>query len=152
MEAIRMSVEGSISVAVDFNDTSDGEGVDTLKKIRLASIDTYTTGKVAVVSGTCGTALVVISGAPSSYEDASGSAVNFTSGITRVAFSSSDGAVLEAESASPFSDLLVRLHSQQDRVCVTDTLGAIQSVGVKAQLSSPKTGDVSDYTIILYGS
>jgi hypothetical protein len=74
-----MSIEGRIAIDVNFADSSDATGVQSLKKISLAATDTYTTGKVALLTGTCGPDLVtVVNDGVTTYKNASGSAVTFT--------------------------------------------------------------------------
>lgn len=80
-----MSIDGRIDINVLFQDKSG----QRLKIVSLNDSQEYTTGKVAIVSGTVGTAAVTFitsdAGAPAStYRDASGSLVSF-SGITKVA-------------------------------------------------------------------
>ena len=87
-----MSIEGRIAVDVSFADSATSSGVQSLKRITLTSTDSYTTGKVALVSGTCGTAAVAVAVAPSTYSDSSGSAVSFAT-VTRFAFAASAAAV-----------------------------------------------------------
>jgi hypothetical protein len=77
MEAIRMSVEGSVQVAVDWHDSADTTNLDTLKKIRLSKNDTYSGTKVAIVTGTCGTAASTFAWTSCGYVAADGSTVSF---------------------------------------------------------------------------
>jgi hypothetical protein len=78
-----MSLEGRIAIDVNFTDTSTAGGASSVKKISLVDTQAYSSGKVAVVTGTVGTATQSIS--LSSYLDASGSAVSITS-VSRIAF------------------------------------------------------------------
>jgi hypothetical protein len=50
-----MAVSGTINVSMSFVDSTTSSGVVSEKKATLSSSDAYTTGKVAVVSGTVGT-------------------------------------------------------------------------------------------------
>ena len=73
-----MSIEGRIAVDVSFADKADGTGVQSLKKITLVDTDAYTTGKVALFTGTCGTGTVtLVDDGVTTYKDSSGSAVTF---------------------------------------------------------------------------
>ena len=79
-----MSIEGRIDINVLFHD-KDGQ---RLKVVSLNDSKEYTTGKVAIVSGTIGTATVTFStsdsgGPASTYRDASGALVSLSS-ITKV--------------------------------------------------------------------
>lgn len=80
-----MSVEGTISIDVQFRDTTSSTGVQSLKTVTLRDATEYSTGKVAIVTGTCGTTDVVIQTSPSGYKNADGSAVSFDS-VARVVF------------------------------------------------------------------
>jgi hypothetical protein len=74
-----MSIEGRIAIDVNFADSSDTTGVRSLKKISLTDTDSYNTGKVALFTGTCGTDVVtLVSDGVTTYKDASGTAVTFS--------------------------------------------------------------------------
>jgi hypothetical protein len=70
-----MSLEGRINVDVLFHDK---DGTASLKVVSLQDSQAYTSGKVAIVSGTCGTSAVTIQVAPTAYRDASGAFVSFS--------------------------------------------------------------------------
>lgn len=69
-----MSIEGRINVDVLFHDT---DGTASLKVVSLQSSNAYTSGRVAVVTGTVGTAQTTIS-VNDVYKDASGSPVTIS--------------------------------------------------------------------------
>jgi hypothetical protein len=69
-----MSIEGRINVDVLVHDK---DGTASLKVTSLQDSRAYTTGKVAIVSGTVGTSAVTIQVAPTAYRDASGALVSF---------------------------------------------------------------------------
>ena len=69
-----MSIEGRINIDVLFHDK---DGTASLKVVSLQDSRAYTTGKVAIVSGTVGTSAVTIQVAPTAYRDASGALVSF---------------------------------------------------------------------------
>jgi hypothetical protein len=77
-----MAIDGRINVDVLFHDT---DGTTSLKVVSLEDSTAYTTGKVAIVTGTVGTTEVSVSISPGTYRDASGAIVNFTS-VSRFAF------------------------------------------------------------------
>ena len=82
-----MSIQGRIAVDVSFADSDTSTGVQSLKKISLVDSTSYTTGKVAIVSGTVGTsAVTVYSGGTltPAYRKANGDLVSFSE-ISRVA-------------------------------------------------------------------
>lgn len=70
-----MSIEGRINIDALFHDK---DGTASLKVVSLESSNAYTSGKVAMITGTCGTSAVTIQLAPTTYRDASGAAVSFT--------------------------------------------------------------------------
>jgi hypothetical protein len=70
-----MSIDGRFTVDVLFHDL---DGVSSVKVLSLESGDAATTGKVALVTGTIGTATVTISRAPIPYTGADGGSVSFT--------------------------------------------------------------------------
>ncbi len=73
-----MSIEGSVSVSVDFNDLYSAASLDALKKIRLATNAAYTAGQVVVLSGTCSTTAATFDFLSPPYTASDGSAVTFT--------------------------------------------------------------------------
>lgn len=87
-----MSIEGRIAVDASFSDLTTGTNSQSLKRLAVTSTDAYSTGKVALVTGTCGTAAVSVAVAPSTFRDSSGSVVSFAT-VSRFAFSASAPAV-----------------------------------------------------------
>lgn len=65
-----MAIDGRINVDVLFHDT---DGTASLKVVSLEGSTSHTSGKVAIVTGTCGTSQQSISTA--SYRDAAGQEV-----------------------------------------------------------------------------
>lgn len=135
-----MSIEGRIAIDVNFADSTTGTGVQSLKKIALADTQTYTTGKVALVSGTAGTAAVAIAVAPSEYKDASGAAVSFAT-VSRFAFAASAAAVCSEAAGSGVAI------SGSNRVAVCDS----RSGGTAGFNVSAYSGTAS-YTLVIYGT
>ena len=136
-----MSIEGRIAVDAAFSDTSTGTGVQSLKRLSLVSTDTYTTGKVAVISGTCGTAYVTVDVAPSTYNDADGSAVSFAT-VTRFAFAASAAAVC-AEGGAGWSVAV----SSGGRVSVSDARG-----GGTSGFQVYAFDGTASYTLVILGT
>jgi len=139
-----MSIEGRIAVDVSFADTATSSGVQSLKKISLMDTDTYTTGKVAVVTGTLtAPAGVTISWQPMSpeYKDASGSNVSFTT-VSRVMFQCTrDCTATDADSSAS------RVRSAGN-VSVSDW----NPVGSSIELEPQFTSGTASYTLVLYGT
>ena len=130
------SIEGRIAVDVSFADKSETSGVQSLKKITLVDTTGYTTGKVAILTGTCGTAQDAVDVA---FTNAAGSPVSFIK-ITRVAFAASRQCVCADEGGS------YRLLSSDGRVSVTDANSSLQAVLVNT------TSGTATYTLVLYGT
>ena len=135
-----MSIEGRIAVDVSFADSATSSGVQSLKRITLTSTDSYTTGKVALVSGTCGTAAVAVAVAPSTYNDSSGSAVSFAT-VTRFAFAASAAAVCSEVAGAGVAV------SGGSRVSVSDS----RSGGTAGFNVSAYSGTAS-YSLVIYGT
>jgi hypothetical protein len=135
-----MSIEGRIAIDVNFADSSDATGVQSLKKISLVDTSSYSSGKVAIVTGTCGTAAVSIAHAPTVYRDASGSVVSF-SAVSRIAFAANP----QASCAVVNED--ENIVSSSNRASVTD----VQST---AGFTVRKTGTsgTAAYTLVMYGT
>lgn len=135
-----MSLEGRIAIDVNFGDSSTATGVQSLKKVSLTSTDSYSSGKVAIVAGTCGTAAVAVAVAPSTYRDSSGSAVTFST-VTRFAFAASAAAVCSEASGAGLAI------SGGSRVSVCDS----RSAGTAGFNVSAYSGTAS-YTLVIYGT
>jgi len=134
-----MSIEGSISVSFDFNDTASSSGVSSLKKVRLASNEAITAGKVAVVSGTVSTATQNIDLTSLSYRDASGELVTL-SNIDRLAIQADRSVYIE------LVDTGTKIHADDGKVsisCVHNT---------DDTLLLYTTSGTSSYTVAFHGS
>jgi hypothetical protein len=139
-----MTIEGRIAVDVSFADKADGTNVQSLKRISIADATSYTTGKVAIVTGTCGTAQVSIDFSPSTYRNAEGNVVSFST-VKRIAFSAtapSPGTLLQDSSGTV-------LRSVSGSVAVCDSTDSGDDV-----LSAYVVGEsgTTSYTIVLYGT
>lgn len=135
-----MTIEGRIAVDISFADSAAATGSQSLKKLSVTSTDSYSSGKVALVSGTCGTAAVAVAVAPSSYKDSSGAAVSFAS-VTRFAFSAS-----AASSCTETSGSGVAI-SAGNRVAVTDARG-----GGTSGFSVAAYSGTASYSLVIYGA
>lgn len=140
-----MSVEGRISVDVVFHDK---DGTNAINVVTLQDSKEYTTGKVAIVSGTVGTTAVTFassdSGEPvSTYRDASGQLVSLSS-ITKV--------VIKATTQN--RPLIFTDQNSGNAISVPAEEVLVYPCGI-----SPNDGvtvrafnGTASYTIILYGS
>ena len=94
------NVRGRIAVDVQFTDSTTSEGVQSLKTITLQDATEYTTGKVAIVSGTCGPDPVsAVTNGVTNYKDATGAAVTFAT-ISRCAVKCSGSSVIVYDNTS----------------------------------------------------
>jgi len=132
-----MSLNGRINVDVLFHDT---DGTASLKVVSLDDSTEYTTGKVAVVTGTCGTTALSVATAPTVYRDASGTAVTFST-IERVAFASPSLAYLDCQQRGQGGDNAIA--SRNGKASIVDT-PAVSFVYTTAGTAS--------YTLVIYGT
>jgi hypothetical protein len=135
-----MSVSGRIAIDVEFLDRTATAAGSSLNTIALRNASEYTTGKVAVVAGTCGTSAVTVATALAAYRDAAGAAVTFAS-LERVAFSSPTLAYFDCEQRGLGSDNIIA--SRNGEVTVVDT-PSVTFVYTTAGTAS--------YTLVLYGT
>jgi hypothetical protein len=134
-----MAINGRINVDVLFHDT---DGTTSLKVVSLEGSTELTTGQVAIVTGTVGTAAVAISIQPSAYKDASGNLVSFSS-VERVVFLSSGNCLVEE------TDTQSQVARSLGRVSVGDcSPSAQQNFSIAPQYSA----GTASYTLVLYGT
>ena len=138
-----MSIEGRIAIDVSFSDSTTSSGVQSLKKISLTDTTPYTSGKVAIASGTVGTATQTLS--ISSYENAAGEQVTFTT-ARRVAFRSVGAEGRFLLSSSPFE--LFGAVSDGNLAVSDIPVGFTSTAGYRVKTSS----GTASYTIVLYGT
>ena len=135
-----MSIEGRIAVDASFSDTATGTSVQSLKRLALTSTDAYSTGKIAILAGTCGTAAVAVAVAPSTYKDADGSAVSFAT-VTRFAFAASAAAVCSEVAGAGVAV------SGGSRVSVSDSRG-----GGTAGFNVSAYSGTASYSLVIVGT
>lgn len=134
------NVRGRIAVDVQFTDSTASSGVQSLKTITLQDATEYTTGKVAVITGTCGTAAFTVATSPSVYRNSAGSLVSFAT-IERVAFSASLNATIDVQQRSAGGDNSIT--SRDGQVAVVDTPGVTFIY---------TTAGTASYTLVIYGT
>ncbi len=142
-----MAVNGNINVNVSFLDKDEQSNVDTEKTITLSSSEIYTAGKVAIVTGTCGTALgdsTFHFFSPTNYRNASGDFVAISS-PRRVAFAASGSNVVELRTDGGSG--IVR--SSNDEAAVTTWRSSLGESFFSATVIA--TSGTSAYTVVLYG-
>ena len=133
-----MSIEGRINVDVLFHDK---DGTASLKVVSLQDSQAYTSGKVAIVSGTCGTTAVTIQVAPTAYRDASGAFVSFFE-IERYVIKSGPVALV-------MNNPTVTVYANSLSIIPT----SYGDFGDAGQLPTVRTnGGTSSYTIAMYGT
>jgi hypothetical protein len=135
-----MSIEGRIAVDVGYTDSASSDGVQAVKRLVLTSTDSQTTGKVAILTGTCGTAAVAIAVAPSTYRDADGSLVSFTT-VDRFAFAASAAARC-AEATGSGAAI-----SSASRVALSDARG-----GGTAGFNVSAYSGTASFTVVVVGT
>ena len=136
-------MNGRIIVDSQFTDTASSTGVSSTKAVALQTSNEYTSGKVAVVSGTCGTSAVTITLASPGYTAASGSAVSFSS-VSRVVFSATGATLVRCVGGATGKPLVMSRAEQ----------GAVSEVGsteTSLQVSVDATAGTSSYTLVMYG-
>ena len=136
-----MSIEGRIAVDVSFADSATSAGVQSLKKITLTDTTPYTSGKVAIVTGTAGTAGVSIS-IPHTYRNADGS-LSTLAAPSRVAFSATGGNLVQLVDTNFLS-----LQSKSGAVSVSDMEPSDGSLSIQVI----GTAGTASYTLVMYGT
>lgn len=135
-----MSVEGRIAVDVSFADTATSGGVQSLKKITLVDTTSHTTGKVAIVTGTCGTAAVTVALVPTTFRDAAGDLVSFAS-VSRFAFAADPRSKCVATGEDE------TVVSSGNRVALTEVTSPTDFA-----VSRISTSGTAAYSLVIYGS
>jgi hypothetical protein len=134
-----MAIDGRINVDVLFHDT---DGTASLKVVSLEDSTAYTTGQVAIVTGTCGTATVTINVPPTAYKDAAGNASTLTL-PTRVAFSATGSNLVKLTDANFLS-----LQSKAGSVSVSEMFAGDDNLSIAVVATS----GTASYTLVLYGT
>jgi hypothetical protein len=133
-----MSVRGKFAIDVQFADSTSGGGVQSLKTVSLQHATEYTDGRVAIVTGTCGTSAVTVAIAPTTYRDSSGSVVSFTS-VSRAAFSADAAGRAKLDGTGDWT-----LYSRAGQIAVSEAFET-------ASFSISTTAGTSAWTLVLYG-
>lgn len=133
-----MSVRGKFSIDVQVHDSETAGGVRSVKTITLQHATEYDFGKVAVVTGTCGTAAVTVPVSPTTYRDAAGSIVSFSS-VSRAAFSADAAGRVTCDGSGDWT-----LYSRAGQVAVSEAFET-------ASFSISTTAGTSAWTLVMYG-
>ena len=122
-----MTLEGRIAIDVGFADAGTATAVQSMKRITLTSTDAYSSGKVAILTGTCGTATSAVAVTPSTYRDADGNIVSIST-VTRFAFAASVASVCREVSG----------------------VGVVVSAGNRVGISDSRSGGTNGFTVASY--
>ena len=136
-----MAINGRINVDVLFHDT---DGTTSLKVVSLEDATEYTTGKVAIVAGTCGTTAVAFSTLISDSRDAAGTLHSFST-VTRVALKATAGTARYLLSTSPQTIGL----ASAGNAAIGDIPSAFVSPTGHAMAAISGT---AAYTLVIYGT
>ena len=134
-----MAVSGTVNISASFIDSDDQTGIESEKKVSLASANVHTGGKVALVSGTCNTSEVSIDLTSLGYRDAAGEEVSLSI-VQRMAIKANPGAFAE------FVDSGEKIKSLCDLVSISCIQNTDDTIHVYTTAGS------STYTILFYGS
>jgi len=136
-----MSVSGRIAIDVEFIDRTTTAAGSSVNTITLRDATEYTSGKVAIVTGTVGTSAVTINGNSLSYRNAAGQLVAFNE-YSRVAFQCSrDCTATDADS-----------NENRCRSSGNVSLCDWQPVGGSIDLQPFFTAGTASYTLVLYAT
>jgi len=141
-----MSVRGRFGVEVSFNDSTISGGASSMKTITLNHATEYDFGKVAVVTGTVGTAVSTVAIAPTTYRNAAGDIVSFSS-VSRVAFQASGPTLVACDGIGGCGVNDWTIYSRAGQVAVSEALETVSfSINVFG------TAGTASYTLVMYGS
>lgn len=141
-----MSVKGRFGIDVSFNDSTVSGGASSMKTITLTHATEYPDGKVAVVSGTCGTAVSTVSVSPTTYRNAAGELVSF-SNVSRVAFSATGGTLVACDGSGGGGIDDWTIYSRAGQVAVSE---ALETSAFSINVAG--TAGTASYTLVMYGS
>ena len=137
---------GKFHIDVQFTDSTAVDGVKSLKSIALQHATEYNFGKVAVVTGTCGTATVAVSLAPTTYRDSAGNLVSFAS-VSRVAFQADSPTLVACDGSGGCGENDWTIYSRASQVAVSE---AVETSSFTVNVMG--TAGTSAYTLVLYGA
>jgi len=139
-------IKGRFGIDVLFTDSTVAGGAKALKTITLQHATEYDFGKVAVVTGTAGTAVSTVSLAPTSYRNAAGDLVSFAN-VSRVAFQADGPNMVACDGSGGCGIDDWTIYSRAGQIAVSEALEtsafSINVVG---------TAGTANYTLVMYGS
>lgn len=125
-------INGRISIDLSFEDRTSSGAVAALKMLALREGSEYTTGKVAIESGTVGTTVQFL--AYGDYRDSGGNLQNLTP--LRFAFRATPGARI-------VNDFGHELSESRDNICIDNW---------RDQVAIKTTAGTATYTLLVYGT
>jgi len=140
-----MSLEGLVSTSCLFHEK---EGTAAIKVVNAASAESYTSGKIAIVSGTCGTAASTVDF--SQYKTAAGEDFDASSmsSVSRLAFSATPAGVMQTSGKIA----VMSVGSKAGEVSVVSNPGFSGSTPTAAPSVTVKSvSGTSSYTVMLLG-
>lgn len=132
-----MSVEGRIIVDALFHDK---DGTNAINVVSLSQAKSHANGKVAIITGTVGTAAITIDPAGTTYRDAAGTLVSMTN-VERLVFSCSSRCSINEASGSMFA-----FASENSPVVAETEQGGLDGIVIGP------IGNTANYTLVIYGS
>lgn len=139
-------IRGRFGVDVQFTDSTISGGAQSLKTLTLQGATEYDFGKVALVSGTCGTAVMTVPVSPTSYRDSGGNVISFAS-VSRVAFSASGPNLVACDGSGGCGIEDWTIYSRAGQVAVSEALETVAfSINVYG------TTGTASFTLVMYGS
>lgn len=140
-----MSLEGLVSTSALFHEK---DGTASMKVVNAASAESYSSGKIAIVSGTCGTTLASVDF--SQYKTAAGEdfdVLNVTS-VRRLAFSATPSAIMETSGMIP--EMYVGSRSGEVSIVSSPGVEGVTPVA-PPQVSVRAISGTASYTVMLLG-
>jgi hypothetical protein len=139
-------IRGRFSVDVQFTDATAEASVQSLKTIAITHATEYDFGKVALATGTVGTAVIQVAIAPTTYRNAAGDIVSFSS-VSRVAFQASGPTLVACDGIGGCGEDDWTIYSRAGQVAVSE---ALETVAFSINVFG--TAGTSAYTLVMYGS
>lgn len=157
-----MAVSGTVNISASFVESFTATASETERKLTLSSANIPASSKVALVSGTCGTAAVTLTFLAPGYTDTNGDAVEFSGintvdGVAFVADTKATLVCLNESGGSPIAEggHSFKVSSQDGVVAMTAVprrsggiLGEL-TMNVFCQNSSVAT---ANYSVLMWGT
>ena len=141
------NVRGRIAVDVLFTDSTTSSDEQSLKTITLQDATEYTSGKVAIVTGTMSTGTISVPRTAVPYLNSLGSQVSMTQ-WNRVAFSSTGPAGVFFSTSFP---AVAGPRSSGGQVALS-TIPAFYTASSVLSIVPDFTSGTASYTLVIYGS